>query len=164
MEAPPSPLSSRPKRTRISCHAALDKTARAPFRKEGRMKCNNATKFHRKSGVAQWRDLLFIIRGIESQWKRRPPLCHPDRSVAQRRDLQFPSIHSTDTEWKHRPPRCRPDRSVGQRRDLLFIIHGIESQWKRRPPLCHPDRSVPGFPATQCWTRPRVRPSVKKGA
>jgi hypothetical protein len=29
---------------------------------------------------------------------------------------------------------------------------------------CHPDRSVPGFPATQHWTRPRVRPSVKKGA
>jgi hypothetical protein len=23
------------------------------------MKCTNATKFHRKSGVAQWRDLLF---------------------------------------------------------------------------------------------------------
>src|SRR5580698_4572934 len=54
-------LSSRPERTRISCHAALDKTACAPFRKEGRMKCDNATKFHRKSGVAKWRDLLFII-------------------------------------------------------------------------------------------------------
>ena len=23
-------------------------------------------------------------------WKRCPPLCHPDRSVAQWRDLQFP--------------------------------------------------------------------------
>jgi hypothetical protein len=43
-------LSSRPERTRISCHTALDKAARAPFRKEGRMKCTNATKFHRKSG------------------------------------------------------------------------------------------------------------------
>jgi hypothetical protein len=30
-------LSSRPERTRISCHAALDKTACALFRKEGRM-------------------------------------------------------------------------------------------------------------------------------
>jgi hypothetical protein len=30
------------------------------------MKCTNATKFNRKSGVAQWRDLLFIIRGIKS--------------------------------------------------------------------------------------------------
>jgi hypothetical protein len=51
-EAPPYPLSSRPKRTRISCHAALDKSARAPFSKEGRMKCDNATKFNRKSGGA----------------------------------------------------------------------------------------------------------------
>jgi hypothetical protein len=45
-------LSSRPERTRISCHAALDKAACAPFRKEGRMTCTNATKIHRKSGVA----------------------------------------------------------------------------------------------------------------
>jgi hypothetical protein len=50
-EAPPSPLSSRPERTRISCHAALDKSTCAPFRKEGRMKCINATRFHRKSGA-----------------------------------------------------------------------------------------------------------------
>jgi hypothetical protein len=45
-------LSSRPERTRVSCHAALDKAACAPFRKEGRMKCTNATKVNRKSGVA----------------------------------------------------------------------------------------------------------------
>ena len=49
---PQTEVSSRPERTRISCHTALDKATRAPFRKEGRMKCNNATKFHRKSGVA----------------------------------------------------------------------------------------------------------------
>jgi hypothetical protein len=29
---------------------------------------------------------------------------------------------------------------------------------------CHPDRSEPGFTATQNWTPPRVRLSVKKGA
>jgi hypothetical protein len=57
--------------------------------RERRMKCTNATNFHRKSGGAQWRDLLFILRIIESEWKRRPPLCHPDRSVAKWRDLQF---------------------------------------------------------------------------
>jgi hypothetical protein len=34
-KVPPSPLSSRPERTRISRHAALDKAACAPFRKEG---------------------------------------------------------------------------------------------------------------------------------
>jgi hypothetical protein len=36
--------------TRISCHAALDEAACAPFSKERRMKFANATKFHRKSG------------------------------------------------------------------------------------------------------------------
>ncbi|MEA2260162.1 MAG: hypothetical protein QOJ51_2987, partial [Acidobacteriaceae bacterium] len=36
-EALPSPLSSRPERTRISCLAPLDKTARAPFFKERRI-------------------------------------------------------------------------------------------------------------------------------
>jgi hypothetical protein len=35
---------------RISCHAALDEAASAPFRKERRMKFAKATKFHRKSG------------------------------------------------------------------------------------------------------------------
>jgi hypothetical protein len=41
-----------PERTRTSCHAAMDEAACAPFRKEGRMKCTNATKIKRKSGVA----------------------------------------------------------------------------------------------------------------
>jgi hypothetical protein len=39
-------------RTRISCHAALDKTAYAPFFKERSMMFASATNFHRKSGVA----------------------------------------------------------------------------------------------------------------
>ena len=38
---------------RISCHAALERTAYAPFRKERRMKFANAIKFHRKSGLAR---------------------------------------------------------------------------------------------------------------
>jgi hypothetical protein len=37
-------------------------------------------KCHPDRSVAQWRDLLFIIAIIESEWKRRPPLCHPDRT------------------------------------------------------------------------------------
>ena len=53
------------------------------------MKCTNATKVNRKSGVAQWRDLLYMIRGIKSEGKRHLPLCHPDRSEAEWRDLQF---------------------------------------------------------------------------
>jgi len=39
-----------PERTRISCHAALDKTACAPFLKERRTMFANATNIHRKSG------------------------------------------------------------------------------------------------------------------
>jgi hypothetical protein len=46
-------------------------------------------KCHPDRSEAKWRDLLFIIRNIESEWERRPPLCHPDRSVAEWRDLQF---------------------------------------------------------------------------
>ena len=59
VDFPKTNLSSRPERTRISCHAALDAAACAPFRKERRMKSANATNFHRKSGVAEWRDLRF---------------------------------------------------------------------------------------------------------
>jgi hypothetical protein len=45
-------LSSRPERTRISCHVALDTAACAAFRKESRMKFASATNLDRKSGVA----------------------------------------------------------------------------------------------------------------
>src|SRR6202035_4743332 len=45
--------------TRISCHAALDRAAGAPFREERRMKCINAINLNRKSGGAQPRDLQF---------------------------------------------------------------------------------------------------------
>jgi hypothetical protein len=52
MEAPLSPLSSRPERSVVEGSAVL-------------------------------------LTGICSGWKLHPPLCHPDRSVAQWRDLQF---------------------------------------------------------------------------
>jgi hypothetical protein len=45
-------LSSRPERTRISCHAAMDMAACAAFVKESRMEIANATKLNKKSGVA----------------------------------------------------------------------------------------------------------------
>src|SRR5271155_4999040 len=48
------PLQRRgiPERAWISCHAAQDRVACAPFSKERRMKFANATKFNRKSGEA----------------------------------------------------------------------------------------------------------------
>jgi hypothetical protein len=57
LEAPLSPLSSRPKRTRISYFAALATTTGVVSRKGNRMKMINATSLDRKSGGAQWRDL-----------------------------------------------------------------------------------------------------------
>ena len=59
MEAPPSPLSSRPKRTRISYFALLATCTCAALCRESRMQIPNATGLHRKSGGAQWRDLRF---------------------------------------------------------------------------------------------------------
>src|ERR1700761_5812518 len=58
-------LSSRPERTRISCIAALDTPAYAPFRKERRTRFAQAATPHRKSGVAQWRDLRFTSTRIQ---------------------------------------------------------------------------------------------------
>jgi hypothetical protein len=59
LEAPPSPLSSRPERTRISYFALLATTTCAALRRESRMQTLNATGLHRKSGGVQWRDLRF---------------------------------------------------------------------------------------------------------
>src|ERR1700733_4204710 len=42
-----------PERTRISCHAAPDTVACAPFSRERRMKFANATKSYRKSGAVE---------------------------------------------------------------------------------------------------------------
>src|SRR6266849_5265376 len=54
-----------PERTRISCLAPLDKTACAPFFKEGRILFASATNFYRKSGGAERRDLCVDA----SSWK-----------------------------------------------------------------------------------------------
>src|ERR1700684_1579989 len=44
------PLKPKPGLTPISCHAVLERSACAPFIKERRMKCINATGLRRKSG------------------------------------------------------------------------------------------------------------------
>ncbi len=90
-------------RTRISCHAALDTTTRAPFRKERRMKFAKATRFHRKSGVAESLpcpprlavgakpngDLQFSHPLAEPKLKIATlPLCHPEPD-----SLQSPKLH-----------------------------------------------------------------------
>jgi hypothetical protein len=47
-----TPGQAKPGLTPISCHAVLERSACAPFIKERRMECINATSLHRKSG--QW--------------------------------------------------------------------------------------------------------------
>jgi hypothetical protein len=46
------PTQAKPGLTPISCHAVLERSACAPFIKERRMQCINATSLRRKSG--QW--------------------------------------------------------------------------------------------------------------
>ena len=45
-----TPGQPKPGLTPISCHAVLERSACAPFIKERRMECINATSLHRKSG------------------------------------------------------------------------------------------------------------------
>src|SRR5271155_3675361 len=52
-----------PERTRISCHAAPDTVACAPFSKERRMKFANAIRFYRKSGEAEGSAVQRTFRG-----------------------------------------------------------------------------------------------------
>jgi hypothetical protein len=57
LEALPFPLSSLPKRTRISYFTLLATTTCAALRKESHMQIIKATRLDRKSGEAQWRYL-----------------------------------------------------------------------------------------------------------
>ena len=49
--------------TPISCHAVLERSACAPFIKERRMECINATNLHRKSGQWGTQRLLLVQEG-----------------------------------------------------------------------------------------------------
>src|SRR3984885_11498141 len=86
MEAPPSPLSSRPERSAVEGSAVRPSSL-------PNVRCQTSNqKCHPDRSVAKWRDLLFIVRIIESQWKRYPPHCHPVRNSG--------ICSSTDPSWK----------------------------------------------------------------
>jgi hypothetical protein len=101
MEAPPSPLSSRP---RISCPRSTDKAACAPLRKEGRMMCVNPIKFRRKSGGAKPRDLQFSRPLMEMFFN--PRLRNPKLTLQLfQRDplgLRIHSQHHKKLQRRHR--------------------------------------------------------------
>jgi hypothetical protein len=95
---PTAELSSRPERTRISCHAALDKAACAPFFKERRMMFASATNFYRKSGVAEWRDLRFLLVARPSPRQNRPTFpSRDDRIYDAQGTIQFSTRHEART-------------------------------------------------------------------
>jgi hypothetical protein len=64
---------SSPKKglTPISCHAVLERSARAPFIKERRMECINATRLRRKSGP--WGTQHLLLRDVASPLRAHNP-------------------------------------------------------------------------------------------
>jgi acetyltransferase-like isoleucine patch superfamily enzyme len=71
-KAPPYDLSSRPKRTRISCIAKLTGSTYAAFFKESRRNFANANNLNRKSGGAKWRALRCAFPSSKSEESFRP--------------------------------------------------------------------------------------------
>jgi hypothetical protein len=65
--------------------ATLDTAACAPFRKERRMKFAEATKFHRKSGGAKWRDLR-LKPNFQWAQNRQPDLTLAKLSLVESAD------------------------------------------------------------------------------
>jgi hypothetical protein len=100
-----------PERTRISRYAAPDEAAYAPFRKEGRMNCNNAIKSNRKSGIAKWRDLLYSQPLAGAEWKCHLPLCHPAcPGLPWERSRGI--CNSANVSWKCFPTHQKRYRSI----------------------------------------------------
>ncbi len=88
--------------TRISCHAALDRSTCAPVREERRMHCINATKSNRKSGGSP--SNAFSRSGYGCSSRAKP------------RDLQFygPVGKSFSV--------FRPEHSVVERSAVLLVL------------------------------------------
>ena len=121
----------RPERTRISRPAALDKTACAAFSKESRMKSANATKINRKSGVAEWRDLRFLlasgfrpgllVRGAPGRGRRKQThprfvcVLRPKRTLKMRRTAgtsELPPVRKTRSTWLRLIPEVSSSEST----------------------------------------------------
>jgi hypothetical protein len=132
-----SDLSSRPKRTRISCLAKPKMATYAAFLRESRRNFANVTKFYRKSGGAKWSDLLLPTTPNRSQSKQ-PPYdlsSRPKRSVAE-----GPAVLSTPIEPQGKP--LSSDLSSRPKwRDLRFSPSQSNLKESHCLQTCHPDRS-----------------------
>ena len=127
LEAPPSPLSSRPKRSAVQCSGEISVWMLFlgnVFRRAGFLTFALPAK--------TTRGFLFSNNSL---WKHPPPLCHLDRSAAQWRDL------SVDVSLEMFFDRAGfPLRAASE--DHAWLLFSNNSLWKHRPSLCHLDRSA----------------------
>jgi hypothetical protein len=102
----------------------------------------DATNIDKKSGVAQGRDLQFTPPLTYVAWMRHPPICHPDRSVAEWRNLLF--SHPLTKLYKSAPPSdlsSRPKRSAVEGPAFLSPLacgDGTKAWWEPKSAPARP--------------------------
>src|ERR1700735_4110065 len=136
MEAPPSPLSSRPERSVVERSAVSAVLPWERFSTERRVMQNDTSSAATVNGSAA---LPFVIstgaqRSGEICGVSGPPLgTFFDREQGDAKRHQF----SSSCQWKRRPPLCHLDRSAAEWRDLRCqqsfpgnVFRQSEVQWR----------------------------------
>src|SRR5580658_3055443 len=105
MEAPPTPLSSRPERSVVERSAASAVLPWECFSTGG------VTGLRSTQG-----DEKRVLFSTHTQWKRRPSLCHLDRSAAEWRDLRCQrslpgNVFRPEKSWPFGPPKAMKNGS-----------------------------------------------------
>jgi hypothetical protein len=129
------------------------------------MRFANANKLHRKSGGVKPRDLQFPPQSTNADRSDNPPLCHPDPDFLYvARSMTACAAFSKESRMRFANANKLHRKSGERSRGICSSPHQQQMLAAPLKLICHPERSVPGFPATQRWTWPRVRLSVKKAA
>jgi len=89
------PLKPKNGLTPISCHAVLERSGCAPFIKERRMECINATRIHRKSG--QWGTQPSLLKGKTAD---------PSASFGMTKWRAAPHLESGGVGWTESVGTC----------------------------------------------------------
>jgi hypothetical protein len=93
------PLKPKNGLTPISCHAVLERPACAPFIKERRMECINATSLYRKSGQWGTHPLLPVHRKFEVITTRQ--LSHPLPVPAAKAGCPIQAVFWLEWDTRH---------------------------------------------------------------
>src|SRR3984885_10019853 len=128
MEAPPSPLSSRPELRR----SVVERSAVSAVLPWECFSTGGVLGLRPTQG-----DEERVLFSNHTQWKRRPPLCHLDRSAAEWRDLRcqrtFPGkFFRPEESWAFGPPKVMKNTFCS-----ATTLNGSAAL-----PLCHLDRSA----------------------